>query len=369
MGVFSRLSDIVNSNINSMLDKAEDPEKVVRLIIQEMEDTLVEVRSNAARALADRKEVTRKKDEFARRGKEWESKAELAIAKGREELARGAVAAKRKAEEMIGLLERELKAIDETVNKTNEDLERLQAKLKEARAKQRSLEIRRNAASDSVRVSRQVNDGRIEEALARFDRYERRIDELEAEAESWALGRPRTLEDEFAELESEDAVNAELEKTSCKPHIHRRAGLKGERGRTHGRIRRSYCYRCDHFRSLSCSVSALPDRAAKNKINFCRRRTSRGRPLEDSAASGTTRRCAGDDPGQGSAGLAPRLSGAAPCLSVITITITTGVNATAMPIAQASRGLGRIFIGCGVIRNEALSQACAPAFQVTSAGI
>ncbi len=211
MGIFSRLSDIVNSNINSMLDKAEDPEKVVRLIIQEMEDTLVEVRSNAARALADRKEVTRKKGEFASRGKEWEAKAELAIGKGREDLARGAVAAKRKAEEMIGLLDQELKAIDETVDKTNDDLARLQAKLKEARAKQRSLEIRRNAASDSVRVSRQVNDGRIEEALARFDRYERRIDELEAEAESWVLGRPRTLEDEFAELESEDAVNAELE--------------------------------------------------------------------------------------------------------------------------------------------------------------
>lgn len=211
MGVFSRLSDIVNSNINSMLDKAEDPEKVVRLIIQEMEDTLVEVRSNAARALADSKEVTRKKAEFATRAKEWESKAELAIAKGREDLARGAVAAKRKAEEMIGLLDQELTAIGETVNKTNDDLERLQAKLKEARAKQRSLEIRRHAASDSVRVSRQVNDGRIEEALARFDRYERRIDELEAEAESWALGRPRTLEGEFAELEAEDAVNAELE--------------------------------------------------------------------------------------------------------------------------------------------------------------
>ena len=211
MGVFSRLSDIVNSNLNAMLDKAEDPEKVVRLIIQEMEDTLVEVRSNAARALADRKEVGRKKDEFAVRGREWESKAELALAKGREDLARGAIAAKRKAEEMIGLLDRELKAIDETVGNTNDDLARLQAKLKEAGAKQRSLEIRRDAASDSVRVSRQVNDGRIEEALARFDRYERRIDELEAEAESWALGRPRTLEDEFAELESEDAVNADLE--------------------------------------------------------------------------------------------------------------------------------------------------------------
>ena len=197
MGVFSRLSDIVNSNLNSMLDKAEDPEKIVRLIIQEMEDTLVEVRSNAARAIADKKEVGRKKDEFAKRSNEWESKAELAIAKGRDDLARGAIAAKRKAQEMIELLDQELKAIDETVGKTNDDLEKLQAKLKEARAKQRSLELRRHAASDSVRISRQVHDGRI--------------DELEAEAESWVLGRPRTLEDEFAELESEDAVNADLE--------------------------------------------------------------------------------------------------------------------------------------------------------------
>ncbi len=211
MGVFSRLSDIVNSNINSMLDRAEDPEKIVRLIIQEMEDTLVEVRSNAALALADRKEVGRKKEEFLRRAKEWEAKAELAISKGRDDLAKGAIAARRKAEEMIELLEQELKAIEAAVDKTNDDLAKLQAKLKEARAKQRSLEIRRNVASDSVRISRQVHDGRIDEALSRFDRYERRIDELEAESESWALGRPRTLADEFAELEAEDAVNAELD--------------------------------------------------------------------------------------------------------------------------------------------------------------
>lgn len=222
MGVFSRLSDIVNSNINAMLDRAEDPEKIVRLIIQEMEDTLVEVRSNAARAIADRKEVTRKKQEFAARANEWESKAELAVAKGRDDLAKGAIAAKRKAEEMIGLLEQELKAIEETVDKTNEDLDKLQAKLKEARAKQRSLEIRRNAASDSVRISRQVHDGRIDEALARFDRYERRIDELEAEAESWSLGRPRTLEDEFKELAAEDEVNAEFE--ALKKRVAQRAG-------------------------------------------------------------------------------------------------------------------------------------------------
>ncbi|NOX82797.1 MAG: phage shock protein PspA [Alphaproteobacteria bacterium] len=210
MGIFSRLSDIINSNINAMLDRAEDPEKIVRLIIQEMEDTLVEVRSNAALALADRKEVGRKKDEFLRRAKEWEAKAELAISKDRDDLAKGAIAARRKAEEMIELLDKELKAIEAAVDKTNDDLAKLQVKLKEARAKQRSLEIRRNVATDSVRISRQVHDGRIDEALERFDRYERRIDELEAESESWALGRPRTLEDEFSELEAEDAVNAEL---------------------------------------------------------------------------------------------------------------------------------------------------------------
>jgi phage shock protein A len=211
MGVFSRLSDIINSNINAMLDKAEDPEKIVRLIIQEMEDTLVEVRSRAARAIADKKEVERRKAEFAARANEWESKAELAIAKGRDDLAKGAIAAKQKAHEMVALFEKEFDAIDKSLVKANEDLEKLQAKLKEARAKQRSLEIRRGVAVDSVRINRQIYDGRIDEAMARYERYERRIDELEAEAESYVLGRPKSLEEEFKELAAEDDVNAEFE--------------------------------------------------------------------------------------------------------------------------------------------------------------
>ncbi|MEE2692291.1 MAG: phage shock protein PspA [Pseudomonadota bacterium] len=222
MGVFSRLSDIVNSNINAMLDKAEDPEKIVRLIIQEMEDTLVEVRSRAARAIADKKEVERKKLEFAGRANEWESKAELAIAKGRDDLARGAISAKRKAQEMVELFDKELEAISKSLDKANEDLEKLQAKLKEAKAKQRSLEIRRHAASDSVRINRQVYDGRIDDAMARYERYERRIDELEAEAESYVLGRPKSLEEEFKELAVEDDINAEFE--ALKKRVAQRAG-------------------------------------------------------------------------------------------------------------------------------------------------
>ena len=222
MGVFSRLTDIVNSNLNAMLDKAEDPEKIVRLIIQEMEDTLVEVRSRAARAIADRKEVERRRAEFELRASEWESKAELAIAKGRDDLARGAIAAKRKAHEMVDLFRREEEAIAKSLDKANEDLEKLQSKLKEAKAKQRSLDIRRSAAEGSVRINRAVYDGRIDEAMARYERYERRIDELEAEAESYVLGRPKSLEQEFRELETEDEINAEFD--ALKKRISERVG-------------------------------------------------------------------------------------------------------------------------------------------------
>jgi phage shock protein A len=222
MGVFSRLTDIVNSNLNAMLDKAEDPEKIVRLIIQEMEDTLVEVRSRAARAIADKKEVDRRKAEFDLRAREWESKAELAIAKGRDDLAKGAIAAKRKAVEMADLFAKEHDAIDKSLDKANEDLEKLLAKLKEAKAKQRSLEIRRSTAEGSLRINRAVYDGRIDEAMARYERYERRIDEMEAEAESYVMGRPKSLEQEFRELESEDDVNAEF--AALKKRVQERVG-------------------------------------------------------------------------------------------------------------------------------------------------
>ena len=211
MGVFSRLSDIVNSNINAMLEKAEDPEKIVRLIIQEMEDTLVEVRSRTARSLADKKETMRRKEEFEARARDWELKAELAISKDRDDLAQGALAAKRKATEMAALFAREHDAIDESLVKANDDLEKLQMKLKEAKAKQRSLEIRRHSAEGVVRMRRQIYDGRIDEALERYERYERRIDELEAEAETWTMGRPKSLEQEFRELEEKDDIKAEFE--------------------------------------------------------------------------------------------------------------------------------------------------------------
>jgi len=210
MGVFSRLADIINSNINALLDHAEDPEKIMRLIIQEMEDTLVEVRASAARAIADKKELERKRADLERRRDDWARKAEIAVTKGRDDLARGALAAKRKAGEMADLLAGELVVIEETIAKSGGDLAQLQAKLKEAKAKQRSLEIRRQAAADRVKVNRLVYSNRVDEALIRYDQFERKVDELEAEAETYATGRPRSLADQFAELEAEEAVDADL---------------------------------------------------------------------------------------------------------------------------------------------------------------
>ena len=210
MGVFSRLSDIINSNINSMLDSAENPEKIARLIIQEMEDTLIEVRSSAARHIAEKKEIQRKLEEFSARAADWQNKAEFAIAKGRDDLAKGALVARNKAQEMVEMLQKEIEVVDASLVKSQEDLEQLQVKLKEAKARQRQLEIRRQSATDSIRVKKHLYDGRVDDAIARYESFERKVDELEAEAESMAMGRPQTLTEQFAELESADSLDLEL---------------------------------------------------------------------------------------------------------------------------------------------------------------
>ncbi len=212
MGIFSRLTDIVNSNLNALLDKAEDPEKMVRLMIQEMEDTLVEVRSAAVKGIADKKELTRRLEKLDQGQEEWAEKAEFALSKGREDLAKGALVAKRRLAEQADTLRRELALVEESLARYNEDLAKLQAKLKEAKAKKKSMEIRMRTAEKRVRTRRTLHDGRVDDALARYDGLERRIDELEADAESYDLGKDRSLEEEFADLEAESGVVEELQR-------------------------------------------------------------------------------------------------------------------------------------------------------------
>ena len=209
MGLFSRLGDIINSNINSMLDNAENPEKIARLIIQEMEDTLVEVRTAAARAMADKKEMERDVAHFTTVRDDWANKAELAIDKGREDLARGALIAKQKAEAEIDRRKAAMATAEEAFEKRQDDLGKLQAKLDEAKAKHRALMMRREAAEQRIRMRSQVYDGRVDEALARYGNIERKVDEMEAYADQIRGAEP-TLEAQFAALEQDESIEKEL---------------------------------------------------------------------------------------------------------------------------------------------------------------
>lgn len=211
MGIFSRLTDIINANLNALIERAEDPEKMVRLMIQEMEDTLVEVRSQTVRNLADKKALERKLELLSSAQTDWNNKAELALDKGREDLARGALLARTKLGEQAEVLEREIGLLNETLGRHDEDLAKLQAKLEEAKARKKALEMRMQTARDRVKVKRALYDPRVDDALTRYESLEKRIDELEANADVFEMGAPKSLEQEFQELESAGQIDAEIE--------------------------------------------------------------------------------------------------------------------------------------------------------------
>lgn len=211
MGIFSRFSDIVNSNINAILEKAEDPEKIVRLMIQEMEDTLVEVRSAAARSIADKKELNRKLAALEDEQGDWERKAELALEKGREDLAKAALLEKSQVAAAAEQVRADYAQVDEGLSRLNEDIARLEAKLKDAKARQKTLVSRHKTASSRLAARKKIHDYKIEDALVRFEQYERRMDDVEGRVEAYDLGQPKGLDHEFASLEAEEAVNRELD--------------------------------------------------------------------------------------------------------------------------------------------------------------
>lgn len=211
MGVFSRLADIINSNVNAILDRAEDPEKIIRLIIQEMEETLVEVRVTAARTIAERKEISRRLDRLREAEGDWERKAEIALRKGREDLSRAALIEKAKLGGIIKGLEQELAALDAALHAGDADIAKLEAKLREAKARQKAMQARQETASNRLRARRHLHDPRVDDAFARFETVERRIDRAEGEVEAYDLGQRRTLAEEIADLEVETAIEDELE--------------------------------------------------------------------------------------------------------------------------------------------------------------
>jgi phage shock protein A len=218
MGIFSRLTDIINSNLNSILDRAEDPEKLIRLVIQEMEDTLVEVRSSTVRTIAERKEIERKLNQLNRDLEEWQRKAELALSRDRDDLAKGALVAKSKIAEQIDALQHQLTHIEEALAKSSEDIGRLQEKLTDAKKREKAIVLRHKSAASRLKVNTQIHDDRINDAFARFEQVERNLDELEGRAESMDIGRKKTLAEEFSDFEASTKVEQELADLKARMH-------------------------------------------------------------------------------------------------------------------------------------------------------
>jgi phage shock protein A len=211
MGIFSRLSDIISSNLNAMLDKAEDPEKLIRLMIQEMEDTLVEIKASCAGVLATKKKVQRELAEAHMRAQQWGEKAQLAVNKGREDLAREALVEKRRYRDRASALEKELSHCDGLIEQYQTDMTQLEDKLSAAREKQRLLVQRHIHAQRKKRAQQEIRRLDTTEVLIRFEQFENRIERMEAEADLVNFGRKPPLEEEFARLEGDEEIEKELQ--------------------------------------------------------------------------------------------------------------------------------------------------------------
>lgn len=214
MGIFTRFTDIVNANLNSILDKAEQPEKMIRLIIQEMEETLVEVRATAAKNIAEQKTHSRRVKSTKASMEHWHSKAELALTKNREDLAKSALAQKHKYQGELDLLEQEDEQLTEFLTKVQDDASRLQDKLSEAKRRQEAYCLRQESAQVRLKVREQAAIYNIEEAMSKFERYQQKIDRVEAQVEAYDLMQSATqnqsLTAQFATLEQDETIEQEL---------------------------------------------------------------------------------------------------------------------------------------------------------------
>jgi phage shock protein A len=212
MSIFSRTRDIIAANVIDLVNRSDDPAKTIRVIIMEMEETLVEVRAAAARSIADQKEKSRQVAQVAQLQGSWTERAELALSKGRDDLARLALIEKEKLTDLVEELREEIAGIDHGLRALEADIAKLQAKLREARARQNAVTTRFETAHNQARLREMYAGGRVEDAFSNFELLEREADLAEGHAEALMLAAPpKTLEDEIAELRVAERVDAELE--------------------------------------------------------------------------------------------------------------------------------------------------------------
>ena len=211
MGIFTRFRDIISSNINAMLDRAEDPEKLLKLMIREMEDTLIEIKASCAGVMAERKKAQRQLDDIEAREKFWEDKAGLAVNKGRDDLAREALIEKRRHTQRKEGVERETTELNILIDQYQDDIRQLEEKLKTARDKQRMLVQRHIHAKQKIQAQQDIRRMESPEVIVKFDELENRIERMESEADLVNYGKKSTLEEAFESLAADDDIEKELQ--------------------------------------------------------------------------------------------------------------------------------------------------------------
>ena len=211
MGIFTRFRDIISANINAMLDKAEDPEKLIKLMIREMEDTLVEIKASCAGVMADGKKIERQLEEAQSREKQWRERAELAVNKARDDLAREALVEKRRYTDRSDALKRQLEECESLVAQYQDDIRQLEEKLGTARERQRVLVQRHIHANRKKRAQQEIRRMNSAEAVIKFEELENRIERMEAEADLVNFVRKPTLEAELDTLAVDDEIEKELQ--------------------------------------------------------------------------------------------------------------------------------------------------------------
>ena len=211
MGIFTRFRDIVASNINGMLDRAEDPEKLIKLMIQEMEDTLIELKSASAGVMAERKKVEARQEVVAGRVDFWAAKAELAVSRGRDDLAREALLEKRRFSEALGEISTAVAEHTALLDQYKTDIEQLEEKLKSAHEKQRILVQRHIHARRKMEAQEDIRHFDSIDTIARFEEFEKQVDRMEAEAGLVNPVRGADLETELEKLTINDEIETELE--------------------------------------------------------------------------------------------------------------------------------------------------------------
>lgn len=210
MSIFTRLSDIINSNISALLDKAENPEKMIRMVIQEMEETLVEVRSGTAKVIAEKKTQQRRAQQLRKQAEDWQSKAELAMGKDREDLAKAALVERASVIAAVEIIEAELVKLDETLDKLSHEIDQLQSKLNDARARQKTIVMRTKATQSRVDINRQIHNFNVDDALNKMEYYEKKIDLMEGQVESFNR-EGKDLHSEFEDLARNEKIDQELQ--------------------------------------------------------------------------------------------------------------------------------------------------------------